>query len=408
VVVVLLALEAEAGDPLPPMLSTLEIRGFRTFDHLRIDGLARVNLFVGANNSGKTSVLEAGEILLAGGRPWVLLRSPTRRGDGFLSEDRRPLQTVDIRHLFHGRGLGIGAQFTINGEGARSRHVHCEVVQASPNDERPIQPELPPEFEAGASGATGATGVTGATGATGFQGNMHLFLVEPPLAIAVSGDQTNATRVLGLTEGGGLSIPLAARRQGDEESEDSAVNFIGTADPEYRLASLWDQILLTPNEDKVVEALQIIEPSIERVASLSRVSGRGAPSPLVVRLRGSEARVPIGSMGDGIRRLMVLSVNLVTSADGCLFVDEIDTGLHYSVIAKMWQLLIATARRLDVQVFASTHSLDCLQALARVCEEKPDLAGEVAVHRIQNGHETATRYTAGELALAVRHEMEIR
>jgi AAA15 family ATPase/GTPase len=113
-------------------------------------------------------------------------------------------------------------------------------------------------------------------------------------------------------------------------------------------------------------------------------------------------------MGDGLKRLLVLSVNLVTSAGGCLFVDEIDTGLHYSVIAKMWQLLIETARRLDVQVFASTHSLDCLQALARVCEEKPDLAGEVAVHRIQKDKENATRYAAGELALAVHHEMEIR
>jgi AAA15 family ATPase/GTPase len=166
--------------------------------------------------------------------------------------------------------------------------------------------------------------------------------------------------------------------------------------------------VLTPNEEKVAEALRIIDPSIERVASLSRLSGRGAPSPIVVRLRGSEARVPIGSMGDGIKRLLVLSVNLVTSAGGCLFVDEIDTGLHFSVITKMWQLLIETARRLDVQVFASTHSLDCLQALARVCEEKPDLAGEVAVHRIHSDREVATRYSAGELALSVRHEMEIR
>ncbi len=68
----------------------------------------------------------------------------------------------------------------------------------------------------------------------------------------------------------------------------------------------------------------------------------------------------------------VASGLFVTSAGGCLFVDEIDTGLHYSVMAKMWHLLIETARRLDVQVFASTHSLDCLQALARVCQEKSE------------------------------------
>jgi hypothetical protein len=393
---VALALEAEASDALHLMLSSLEIRGFRTFSHLRIDGLARVNLFVGANNSGKTSVLEAGEILMAGGRPWVLLRSPTRRGDGFLPETRNPLQAVDIRHLFHGRDLEIGTQFTLNGEGTRNRHVSCEVVEASPGDEQSMQPELPLGLGAEPNGSQGN------------QQEIPVAFLEIPLAIAIFGDQTNMKRVLGLVEGRGLSIPLAGRRMGGDEGEDSPFNFVGTVDPEYRLGPLWDKIVLTPDEEKVIEALQIIEPSIDRVASLSRTSGRGAPSPIVVRLHGSEARVPIGSMGDGLKRLLVLSVNLVTSAGGCLFVDEIDTGLHYSVIAKMWQLLIETARRLDVQVFASTHSLDCLQALARVCEEKPDLAGEVAVHRIQKDKETATRYAAGELAQAVRHEMEIR
>jgi hypothetical protein len=380
------------------MLSNLEIQGFRTFAHLRIDGLARVNLFVGDNNCGKTSVLEAGEILLAGGRSWVLLRSPTRRGDGFLPEGRSAPQTVDIRHLFHGHDLKIGARFTIEGEGTRRRHVHCEVVQSSSEDERFTQPELPFGFVSGPSGPSGPSEPSGP----------RAFEPEAPLALTIFGDQTNTKRAMGLTEGGGLSISLASRPTAREEGEESPFNFIGTVDPEYRLAPLWDKIVLTPNEEKVTEALRIIEPSIERVASLSRVPGWGTPSPIVVRLRGSEARVPIGSMGDGLKRLLVLSVNLVTSAGGCLFVDEIDSGLHYSVIAKMWQLLVETARRLDVQVFASTHSLDCLQALARLCEEKPDLAGEVAVHRLEKDQETATRYGADELALAVRHEMEIR
>lgn len=371
------------------MLSALEIRGFRTFDHLRIDGLARVNLFVGANNSGKTSILEAGEILLAGGRPWVLLRSPTRRGDGFLPEGRLVPQTVDIRHLFHGHDAKVGARFEIEGQGARARQVQCEVVQASVEDESAGSLQTYKELEAGLTGSS-------------------IGEPEPPVAIAISGDQSKARRMIRLADGVGLSISISARRTESGDGEDTPFNFVGTTDPEYRLASLWDQILLTPNEEKVVEALQIIEPSIERVASLSRAAGRGSPSPIVVRLRESETRVPIGSMGDGLKRLLVLSVNLVTSAGGCLFVDEIDTGLHYSVLEKMWQLLIETARRLDVQVFASTHSLDCLQALARVCGEQQDLAGEVAVHRIQSGHAASTRYTAGELALAVRHEMEIR
>jgi hypothetical protein len=230
----------------------------------------------------------------------------------------------------------------------------------------------------------------------------------PPLALQLSGDQISAPRVVLLTEGGALPISAAAHRLPGDEDTDSPANFVGTMDPEYRLNQMWDQILLTPNEEKVTEALRIIEPSIERVASLSRPSVRGAPSPMVLRLRDTEARVPIGSMGDGLKRLLVLSINLVTSAGGALIVDEIDTGLHHSVLTQMWRLLIETAAGLNVQVFASTHSLDCVQALAAICEKSPALGNEIAVHRVQERAESTVRYSANDLALAIRHEMEIR
>lgn len=373
------------------MLRSVDIEGFRTFRHLHVDGLTRLNLFVGSNNAGKTSILEACEILAAGGRPWVLLRSPTRRGDGFVLEARGTREpTVDIRHLFHGHDLRVGSRFTISGDDTRHRRVECEIVQASVMGEP----------------SSGQIDLPGAQGWQGSQGWSTGVDLGPPLAIKMSGDQVAAGRSFPLTEGG---LPIASTRRalGEEDSE-VRFNFVGTTDPEYRLAQLWDQILLTPNEDKVADALRIIHPSIDRVASLSRTIGRGGPSPMVVRVRDSDARVPIGSMGDGLKRLLVLSVNLVTSAGGFLFVDEIDTGLHYSVIAKMWHLIIETATRLDVQVFASTHSLDCIQALAEVCEKVPHLGAEVSVHRAQEGASATVRYSANDLALAIKHEMEIR
>src|SRR5262245_60205982 len=40
------------------ILDSLEIQNFRTFQHLRIEKLGRVNLITGKNNVGKTSLLE--------------------------------------------------------------------------------------------------------------------------------------------------------------------------------------------------------------------------------------------------------------------------------------------------------------------------------------------------------------
>jgi hypothetical protein len=366
------------------MFESLHIEGFRTFADYWIRGLTQVNLLVGGNNAGKTSVLEAGEILAIGGAPWVLLRSPTRRGDGFLPtpEARTVRESLSIAHLFHGHDLRPGAFFRIEGHSPERRSfVHCELILA--------------DVDTGGSDAGQLT----------LLDNLDPDLShDAPLALTIEGHETDRTRTLPLGSGGRLRIPLVSGPQNENEP---TVNFVGTAEPEYRLGALWDQILLTPNEEYVVDALRIIEPNIDRVASLSRPSTRGAPSGIVLRLRNSHERIPIGSMGDGLKRLLALTVNLVNSAGGYLFVDEIDTGLHYSVLAPMWRLLIETARRLNVQVFASSHSLDCIQALAHTFEQDRSIAESISVHRV-HGTKAATRYSADEIAVAVRQEMEIR
>ncbi len=49
-----------------------------------------------------------------------------------------------------------------------------------------------------------------------------------------------------------------------------------------------------------------------------------------------------------------------------MFVDEIDTGLHYSVQKKLWEMIFSLVKDLEIQVFAATHSMDCLRSFAAV------------------------------------------
>jgi len=106
--------------------------------------------------------------------------------------------------------------------------------------------------------------------------------------------------------------------------------------------------------------------------------------------------------------LLVLAMNLVRSAGGYLLVDEIDTGLHYSVMVKMWKLVVETARRLDIQVFATTHSLDCIQALAGLYESEPDVRDDISLHRIEKGAPASIRYSADEILNAAQRQVEVR
>ena len=78
--------------------------------------LGRVNLLVGTNNSGKTSVLEAIQLLLSHGYLGSLYSTLFRRGEHLLGEsERRPQPEADVCRLFHGYGLETGSIFNIRG-----------------------------------------------------------------------------------------------------------------------------------------------------------------------------------------------------------------------------------------------------------------------------------------------------
>jgi len=344
------------------MITDMTISNFRCFSELYVEPLARVNLFVGMNNAGKTSILDAAE-LLAVGKVEALARSAIRRGELILaSRDERgelPEHVVDPSYLFHGREeLRAGKSFSIEGRGLEHQWVHCKAERAS--SETLI---MTLRFESHSSEEAGR---------------------------------------LTLSPAGGVLAPPRGRPKPGPR-----VNFLGTeALDSDRLSQLWDAVVLTPGEEGVTAALRLIEPRIERFALVGE--GRSASPRIVLKLEGLERRIPLGNLGGGLRHLFALALNLSSAAGGVLLVDEIDTGLHYTVMADMWRLIIESARRFDIQVFTTTHSLDCVRALAEVREKYPSLAAEVALHRIDKDAPRTVVYTMDEIAVAARGSIEVR
>jgi AAA15 family ATPase/GTPase len=129
---------------------------------------------------------------------------------------------------------------------------------------------------------------------------------------------------------------------------------------------------------------------------------------MVVRLSDHKRRIPIGSMGDGIWRMLGIALSLVNARGGTLLIDEIDTGLHFSAMENMWRLVKETATRLDVQVFATTHSRDCYEALAAI--SRPDVFenSDISIQRIERGKQQATFFTEQEIVIAAESAIEVR
>jgi hypothetical protein len=127
-----------------------------------------------------------------------------------------------------------------------------------------------------------------------------------------------------------------------------------------------------------------------------------------VKRKGIEQPIPIGSMGDGTWRMLALAIAITQCKGGVLLVDEIDTGLHYTVMADMWRLIFGAAKELDVQVFATTHSFDCIQSLATVCVSDAATSDTVTLQRIEADKPKAIPYSEREIKIAAERNIEVR
>jgi len=366
--------------------------------------LGRINLLVGKNNAGKSSVLEALYLLSNGGAPLAIWTVLMRRGENIVDapvSGRAYHQEIDVRHLFHGHALQIGTAIEIStSNGNPDRAIRFEIGEAKPEETLALFAQTS-QLDLGVS-------------------------PQPSSSMLVTGNPAPPAPVIPLSGRGGLRqdvlqnlINLTASKPtsahgGNQSGLTQYVTTEALAISEVQ--SAFNEISLSPREERVIRALNFIEPEIERIATAQGpfFAGPGWPTRggLKAKLKNLDEPVPIGSMGEGIWRMLSLAISLSRAKDGIFLIDEIDTGLHFSVMAKLWRFVAETAREFNVQVFATTHSLDCVRSLALVCSEEPDIASEATIQRIQN-NSRATSYNTNEiLALAKvsaeQDEIEVR
>ncbi|MDO8454299.1 MAG: AAA family ATPase [Sulfurimonas sp.] len=80
----------------------------------------------------------------------------------------------------------------------------------------------------------------------------------------------------------------------------------------------------------------------------------------------------ITEFGDGVRHLISIVTSLYKCENGYLFIDEIDNGIHYTQLDEIWNIILEVSKKLNVQVFATTHSKECIDSYARVSKKLED------------------------------------
>ena len=369
------------------MYSSIRIDGYRGLDSFRMERLGRVNLLVGTNNSGKTSILEYIELLRSAGNPHVLSSIIGRRGEwGYANEGDartsigpRP-EPLDVSHLFLNHELrgAIRIEAESGGDAAAAGWndkvtVHVEDLSNSKLDEP--DDAMSDENE-------------------GFA--LHLKWSDPQ----------DDYRTLVTDDGLLLRLRRPMRMR---NGASQAVQFVRTSGMTAAdVVRTYSKFKFTEKDEATKRALRIVEPAVEDVAPIAderRLMCRDAPGGVVLKLRGITGQVPIGSMGDGTWRMLGLALSLANASGGVLLVDEIDTGLHYTVMDDMWRMIAEQAAALSVQVFATTHSRDCYESLGAVVECD---VGDATIQRIDRSRGKAVSITNQAIVAAAERNVEVR
>jgi hypothetical protein len=370
-----------------PKIHTLTIERFRAIRKLSIENLGRVNLITGKNNTGKSSVLEALRLLASGASTDVIRNILQFREE--YGEDIGSSRPLDEEGFFQFSGLFHGFP-TFSGEiepiviESRGGQVPLKLSigtvwirwqEDSEGMNRPITqktPSLFPEED-----------------------------LSPAIEVNdISGKPRYLTR-------DSLRRPPFSFRQAAEESRMPCV-FVSPYGGERTatLGSLWDKIALSEGEKAVVEALRIISPEISAVSMVGGEAPRQVRK-AIVRAEGIPRPVPLRTFGDGLNRLFGIALSLVNAKDGLLLIDEFENGMHHTIQVDVWRAIFRLAKNLDIQVVATSHSWDSIEAFQKAASEDPEEG--VLIRLTRKGQDIIpTVLSEDELAIAARDRIEVR
>ena len=385
------------------MLRSLHVEGYRRFSSYTMDGLRRVNLLVGKNNCGKTSLLEAAHLLASAGDPKTLTHIALDRGEAASAVGAQDEQAPMVGHFFHGHALGLGTTLNVK-SGDNLGTLSIKIVGL-----RELDPSL------------STVPVAAETQILWNQlSRFHeteIRQCDRALHVKVVRDTSpNSTHVLvPINEDGQVLVDVFKSlmryvwRQ--SETNEFPIEWLGIAfQPHKAVFEKWDHVVRRGQEEEVVDSLRLIQPNLKDLFFLSSQSGttRRGLAGILAGVQGAKERVPLGTFGDGMQRLLALSLSLIHAQNGLLLLDEIDTGLHYSVMGDMWLMLAAAAKKADVQILATTHSLDCVRGLAWLCQNHPELAPEVALVKVDERLDRSVTFHDDEIVRVVENDVEVR
>ncbi|ANV84288.1 hypothetical protein AWQ21_07765 [Picosynechococcus sp. PCC 7003] len=309
------------------MKNTIEIKNFRSFQSLKVDGFKKVNLIGGKNNIGKTSLLEA-LLLFFYPHPNSTLGIKKARKQSSDSLKKQPKEAWNS--LFYNQD--ITKKICLQGE----FDSQCKKIK---------------------------------------------LLVAQSLKSEIFNEDENIKDLLGIISEDNSSISILQIQQQINTEEIIKKNLVahsrGFYSPDFpdeidipvipssvpisgqEIAKKYDRVKYEGKSDDFLKMIQILDPSIVEAETYSFVE----PT-LFLRKDNQKRGFPISLFGDATYRCSSIALEILSEDNKVIFVDEIENGIHHTNQKEFWELLFRLSKEFDVTIFATTHSLEMIKAFA--------------------------------------------
>lgn len=306
-------------------LKSIAFENYRGLHGLHVPSFRRINLIGGFNGTGKSSLLEGIFFLLDRRGPIALTRPFMWRGVGMVGKSsleqffsRLDYESViSISAETSGGKLSIRMSFGAVPDGV--------TIQVS-GQPRPGQPD----FQQSLSNDSGLRMDVQLNGVS----DDALIAMPMPDGIAVNLYRAGTSKIPP-----GAFMSPTTRNSGSDNAE------------------RFSAVVRANRLSELLKVISVVRPNIVGIHLLQEGGG-----PVLFAQFEDGALHPFAMLGDGIQTILSIGLAIMNTAGGVVLLDEFDSAIHYSALKDVWSKIASLANAYNCQIFAVTHSHECIQA----------------------------------------------
>ncbi|MDP8240767.1 MAG: AAA family ATPase [Candidatus Hatepunaea meridiana] len=357
------------------MYKEFKIKNFKCFSDFSIDSFERVNLIAGENCVGKTAFLEALFIHCGAYNPGLTFRIDSLRGVKVVNFDN--FKETPWDHLFNDFNTSKGIVLFGKTDNKEERELHLRIVDKQ-NELKEIINTKDTDIEETESASI----------STNIIKTLELMSKDEKKREHISFIFIHKQKIHNINV---IAPPFPAQYVSNRiQISDEIINYFSAIEK-------------VGKQRIVLNVIKVVEKRLKRLTNIT--IGKDT---VIYGDIGLNQLVPISYMGSGITRLLSVILAIANNNNGIVLIDEIENGFHHGIMKKVWQAIGKAARDFNVQVFAVTHSRECVVAAHQAFSEND--VYDFRYHRLDKikGVIKAVNYNQEIMQAAIEANFEVR